>query len=524
MDFYETGSAFPRKAIELQHQTYKDNIDEYIFFRHSHELTGGYKANNQTFQQYQDIPDIPELSYLVPHAREDSRDFSRRVLMSSPPGLIRIGISKLIGVLTQQEPDRTKYPDKLKDWMDAVDVKKRPYRLFVTSEILPLMIRYGFVFVFPHRRKSQGPTAANANNPIVLDIVNPENVAAWSCDDVGNFEWLRITEEITNDIEIDSEKQDTTKLHWYLTKLGWFCVSEKSEGVINSSEYPVIDHGYWKNKKAPLDYVPIAIWELNGHNSPLKSAAYSQVKYFRLESAMTELEEETAFSQPWIPSHDSPQEVSKQIKGTHSFGTFDPESKHTPMILSPDPGPFDHYMKRLDSVRDETLQPFGVRSTTRASSGIGLAHEQEDAVNLYRDFAKACSLGEFQTMQIVADLMGIKLDLSQRVSWNTEFSMLSKTEQMDNLDRFKGLAPGQGYEREIIKQAGMINLSGMSASDHDAAIKEWDKEQSALEDEYAEAHDDQGTPEVPMDDEPNNPIKGAKELSPVQSKGGFDAK
>jgi hypothetical protein len=127
----EVGNTIPQNTINLEHPEYIARKYLWEFFRHSDELTGGYKPSVETFTAVTAVPSFDE-TYLIPHIRETDQDFKRRVAAAKPPRFVREGIESITGVLTEQPPNRDAYPEPLKEWSSRVNADGDSLQQWIT--------------------------------------------------------------------------------------------------------------------------------------------------------------------------------------------------------------------------------------------------------------------------------------------------------------------------------------------------------------------------------------------------------
>jgi hypothetical protein len=270
----------PPSSITLEHEDFTKNKDNWELYRHSAELTGGYKASTQTYTGPDSAPRFDE-TYLIPHAKEaDYNDFARRVAAARPPRFVREGIESITGILTKEEPNRDNYPDKLSTWTTGVDAKGSTLQQWIAKYMWPLVERYGLCYSFARRPTIDGANLADQEKRIkdaglpevLLLIITPENMPWWSVDELGRFEIVRYTEQ-----KVDSKTEEGYAVedreytrHWWITHEGWWYADEKD---YDEQALKVEAVGTWNKGGAPMDNFPIVKWGLKDDIGPTATAS-----------------------------------------------------------------------------------------------------------------------------------------------------------------------------------------------------------------------------------------------------------
>jgi hypothetical protein len=469
------GETIDRAVIMADHPQYTQGIDLWMFLRHSHELTGGFAPYVKDFTSIA-APTLFSHTFLVPHEKEDAADLNRRVAHATPPRFVRDGIAATSGVLLQQSARRT-YPPALEEWMAAVTISRESWDTWLGISLIPALLRYGFVYVLPHRPAIEALNMAQYDEaglpPVVVDIVSPEALRAWEYDDVGQLLWARYTEDRMDSHGPLGTSTDAIKRHWWITALGWFAVDDLSAASAAGSNdaLVVVTSGHWLESQQPLTCgAPLAAWEFPDHVGPTHIAATKQLEYYRTESDLRKLETATAFSQVWVPVASRDQDPSLTVKGPDIVGGFPYDAKHTPLILSPDSGPFAHFSERLSVLRSECMEAYGLGDPpSGATTGIALAHTEVKATNLYRLMGQVCAKGEASTMRVVSQLLGVEWNDDMRPVWPKEFGALASTKTLENVETFAKLEPGDEYMKLAIKAAASALMPDLSAAEIELA-------------------------------------------------------
>ncbi len=499
------GSLVPPESITLEHAEFKAKKKDWKFFRESDELTGGYEASTQTYTGPGSVPTFKE-TYLIPHVKEANvEQFSRRVAAARPPRFVKEGIESIVGVLTQQEPNRDKYPEKLLEWTAGVTAHGATLQEWIAFDLWPMVERYGLCYSYARRPSVAGANLAaqekaidDAGLPeVLLHIITPENLPWWSVDELGQFEIIRYTEEKTQHRITDgyAVKDEAFTRHWWLTLKGWWYTDELKQAVEPSddTQLKVEAVGTWNPDGSAMKNFLVAKWGLPDDIGPTETAAYAQLMYFRKESELGLVEDNSAFAMIWVPETGGDANPEETIKGPHSIGSWDPTEGGTPMILETTGVSLAHFIdKRLPQLESDASAPYGINDSVAGAndSGVALAHIEKKANSIYVDHAHAGSLSEFAAMQPVAELLGEVLEEDDRAEWSTNFGTLSDASMSEILTAFAALEPGDVFTEEILKAFATMLPHGITAERLEEALTSWKEakeEQEKLEQEQEAA-------------------------------------
>ncbi len=515
------GAKIPAQAFQLKRPEYTAMLPFWQFWRHSHELTGGYEANTQTYTTATEgATDYSfDETYLVPHEKEDSTDFSRRVAQATPPRFVQEGISYITGVLTQQAPNRDSYPEKIETWMSRVNAEGQTWQQWIAAEVVPMVERYQHVYTLHTRPDIAGESAGEqtaareaAGLPeVVCSIIIPENLPWWETDDAGRLVAVRYTES-TVMLKEESGfpvREEAYTLHWWLTLEGWMNAVETAGGT-GLSTGVVLESGFWNGPGKPMQTLPVVKWELNGP-CPTETASLAQLKFFRIESILTHLEYATCFPMTWIPVESSDENPAETVKGPDIVGGYPADGQHEPLLLEPRGTSIQHLVeKRLPQLETDSLTPYGrQREVGGNDSGVALAHIKETSMNIHRDHAMAFGGAEFDALQPVAELLGEELDDDARVEWPQDFGALDDLKQTEVLTAFLEAEPGPVYEQKAVDALARVALPRLSESEYEEGNKAFEEQQKEAKEQAAE-----------NDDLEDGAFGGPAALNPVQVGGG----
>lgn len=459
-----TGSSWPIGALYCKHPTWNDEIDKWRLCREAHEISGGFAPSLTKYTAPQSEAIVDDGSYLVPNIKESTTDFALRVSSAKAPRFVQVGIASVVGKLTGTEVVRSNYPQKLLDWMNAVDSSAHSWDTWLSTILLPLLERYGVIYTFIRRPEAMVLTEAQRMElgvpEVTVEVISPEVLENWEEDQFGDFEWVRYVEEIKQAHGPDGSEAKRTLRHWYLTRIGWWAVEEidEREGTQSKKTGQVVKSGMWPDK---LGYVPVTKWTLPAW--PTYQAALACMEHYRVSSDMRHLEQSTAFSMTWLPVEGRVNNPREMIKGPDVVATFPAESRHTPIMLSPDPGPFTHFMERLPQIEADALACYGLATQASTNgSGVSLAYIEGVSDALYRAHSIACEADEHTVLGVVADMLRVEWSEDQRGQWPREFGTLASTKQLEDLQRLIDMAPPPDVIAKVIAKAVTIVLPGLS--------------------------------------------------------------
>jgi hypothetical protein len=454
-DIPEVGEQYPDYLLDATHSDYDDAIDDYKFWRHSDMLTGGYASigkyemHTTSETAYEDTNSY-DYGYLIRGSHEDLADYNRRRKEAVPPPFVREGIAAITGVLASQPVERQNYPDKIKETFNSATLDGNPWKTFLANEVIPLMERYGWVGVLPTFQ----------NNRLYYSVVNPEHIDMWGYDESGEYEWMRFKR---NEEKETSPYELLTRVnrYYYISKLGFWVVEQD----ISGGHGIVTESNYWNRQKSSLTKNPLVIWELPDRMSPTELSAGYQYEYYNTESRLVSIQYLTAFPQLTIPSM-NPDNESKLVKrGAGRVMYYNPESGK-PELMSPDTGAYDALQGLLANQLILALRPYGINPPS-SRSGVALAHVQFTSSNIYRTHANACQQGEYRTLAVTAEMLGIQLSSDTRVEWPAELTTLGNTIVMENLKSFMDMNPGDYGEELTIMRAANQSIPGITDKEKD---------------------------------------------------------
>ena len=496
------GARVPPEAITLEHDEFKAKKKFWKFARESDELTGGYEASTQTYKGPESAPSFKE-TYLIPHIKEsDPEMFARRVAAARPPRFVKEGIESIVGVLTEEEPNREEYPPKTKKWTSGVTITGASFQEWVSTDLWPLVERYGLCYSYARRPsvgganlKEQEQKIKDAGLPeVLLHVITPENLPWWNVDDLGQFEILRYVEQKTKPRLQDgyAVEDEAFTRHWWLTLEGWWYTDENKIAEAGSPVTLKVEAvGTWNTDGKPLKHFPVVKWNLKDDIGPTETAAYAMLMYFRKESELGLVEESSAFSMTWVPISGGDEDPEETVKGPHQIGGYDAEAGGKPMLLETTGVALTHFSdKRLPQLEADASAPYGINDSVAGAndSGVALAHIQEKAKSIFRDHSKSAGQSEFAAIQPVAELFGEEIGEGQRAKWPTKFGTLADASQGELLTGFKEAEPGAGYEEHILRKWSKLTLE-LTPEQEQNAIDIWETEREEMKTREQDAED-----------------------------------
>jgi hypothetical protein len=311
--------------------------------------------------------------------------------------------------------------------------------------------------------------------------VSPEALVAWEVDEFERMVWVRYYEEICEPVGPTGELQEPIRRYWTIDRWGWWAVDDSTSGAVkirqkdgSDREYlRVVDAGHWDGStpaedgaepegKALFLAAPVACVQFEGWHAPTETASLAQLEYYRAASELRKLFSSTAFSMLACPTIGDSTKAAEILKGPDQVLTYPADAKSAPTMLSPDPGPFEHYRKQLADLKIESLLPYGIMGTDGVSSGIALAQVEHQSSHLYRVTSRVLSQGEYAVMELVARLLGTEMPANSRAEWPTEFGALSSTKQVADLVELSGLTSNPEVQIDLVCKAVDICLPDLS--------------------------------------------------------------
>lgn len=244
-------------------------------------------------------------------------------------------------------------------------------------------------------------------------------------------------------------------------------------GKKDDVKYVVGESGTWDI----IDYVPVIEWKIQ--QCPTHTAALSMRDYYNRSSELRKLEKSTCFSMTWVPVQNNLEDKSDLVKGPDIVGEFPAESRHTPLILSPDPAPLSHMAEQCRQSQDECLASYSIAVVANANSALQLSFLEGSSSKMLAAMSLSCQEAEGETMQVVADLLGTPRTAESPI-WPTTFSTLESTRQLQDITTLLSLDPPTKIKSAAKKKAVSIVMVDMTRTDVDAAFEEEEEGKSMV--------------------------------------------
>lgn len=320
--------------IDREHPTYKDYVDEWLFFLSSYEGGKSYIDSDNLFT----------------HRLELSDDFSNRKERAYYLNYCSAVVESYTNFIYSKEVNRPS-DDLFSDFYRNVTGSEDDIDSFM-RDISNYSGACGFVYLlFNFRDLTPFPTTVDNKVPLsvikeydlypYLTMYTPDEIVDYSIDSHGNFDWIIIEEDIYNDSDplIDRE---TLTIRNIITRESWTKIDIETEEVIGTP----LDN--------PYGFVPVIV----AYNmrksytgvgvSTIKDIAYVNRAIFNWCSNIDEMIDRQTFSQLICPDDGTLAEAAEAKEyegapenplvkvGTSAVFTFPANAGHPPRFISPD--------------------------------------------------------------------------------------------------------------------------------------------------------------------------------------------
>jgi hypothetical protein len=484
-----------RPAIGDQ-SSYEDRAGIYRFFRDTYTGGGAYAPSTARYScgnaSLYDTEDSDRLTYLEPHWREEQADFRLRAYRAHYKNYAKHKvIDPIVGLLTKRPPDRTTYPDGIKDWIDDIG-NNQGFDLWLKKEALIWGLSYGHIPVLisndPHTAITKAQQEAEGAKEARLAIIHPDAILDWEIDLDGNYLWIKIKEERADRLDAEGnpsprgEQVLVTRWTW-ITQEGWYyCdVSEKEAG----QEIPVLASGVWPDRVLELKKPPLAHFKRGSEStSLLASISSASRRMYNQDSEKASIMRGQAFSILCIPAKGGKAEIDQVNLGIENALAFPDESKHAPFFLTPESGPIEAYERASDLEKADILE----QANMSLMEGKGALAAATAAYLWQKTNAMLCDISadiesfEYEIMELVCAWKGIDFSEEARANWPDDFGAIDVERELENAGVFLNLAPGQTAEKAARMRATKTYLPDESEEFYSDVEKELEEEAEAQAD------------------------------------------
>ena len=162
-----------------------------------------------------------------------------------------------------------------------------------------------------------------------------------------------------------------------------------------------------ESKELEIDFVPIVKIEMPNGKSMIADIARVNRAIFNWGSLLDEILYRQTFSWLVVPG-DKNESLSEKKIGTAWAFTYDPDSKHVPQFVSPDPNQAETYEKRIKNGVAEIyrIANLDYSQATQPQSGVSKAYDLLSISKTLIALAKTMAGGEKQIFKFVAKYYG----------------------------------------------------------------------------------------------------------------------
>ena len=419
-----------RKHLKRTHPDFDAHFYKLRFHRETYEGSGGYapyldpvtigdKAPDDMAKGYYTGPSDETRTYLFKHPREREK-FRRRCMMAYNTNVVRRVLQMLVGYLTKSQPNYSKYPKPVGDWMGYCTSAGDTWEDWKISELLPRALYYGalpiIIFRSPTPEAETRAQQEALGGRLQVAAIDPESIIDWRMGPSAQYEWLKVLEMVDLSGPLDEERQ-LVKRYWYHTQEAWWYVDDPEETAGDGAEVPVTAWGRYENG------MPIVIWRIGtASQSVIGDAAPTQRELFNVNSLIQEQERETAFAMLAAPSEGNHVKPGTKKTGVDNVWWYPPDARIAPHWMAPPTTILEHFMGKHKSLCEQILEDMGLDfDSSGASTGMAFQFAMSKIVRYLNLLATSLQRAEAQTMERVALELGIELPDDARCTWPSEF-------------------------------------------------------------------------------------------------------
>ena len=245
-------------------------------------------------------------------------------------------------------------------------------------------------------------------------VLPPQNIIDWSIDAKGEFNWVKVIEDIPRDANNFLDPKDMQTFYRIWTKEGFFLFNEKEE-LVKKGEHNlgVVPFVLLQNKKGALGSIV--------GRSEIHDIARISKRLYNLCSELDDLLRSQTFAILTYPALDA-KDLSDVELGTDRILTYDPSSSFAPSFISPSADATKAYETRIDTLIEETYRLARLRFKGGvSSSGVALAFEFEKTNQALCDKALNLQQAEINIARIVSRWHDVEFD--GEIQYPLDFSL-----------------------------------------------------------------------------------------------------
>jgi hypothetical protein len=453
-----------------------------------------YKASTADFY---DTEDTARLTYLEKHWREDPDDFKFRVYRAHYDNLAKHKvIDPIVGLLTKRPPDRSSYPEEIKDWIDDIG-DNRSLDLWFQKESLPWGLVYGHLPVLvtndPHKAITKAQQEAEGAREARLGVVHCDAVEDWERDADGNYLWIKVKETRSEMLDAEGNpdplgsRETIDRYTWYTQEGCWYCDVREND---QAETIQVLFVMAWPPRVLELKKPPIAEYKRGKEmTSFLASIASKARRMYNQSSEHDEMMRGQTFNIFCAPVRGGRQEMDDITPGIHRGLPFDPEARHKPFFLAPDPGPIEAYERAHEQCGNDILEQanMSLMEGKGALAAATAAYLWQKTNASLADLSADMEAFEYDLIRLVCAWKGIKFADEARANWPDDFGAIDVERELANAGDFLNLSPGPTAEKATKLKATKVYMPDESEDFYSEVEKDLEAEAEAMEDEPNEA-------------------------------------
>jgi hypothetical protein len=245
-------------------------------------------------------------------------------------------------------------------------------------------------------------------------ILPPQSVIDWSIDAKGEFNWVKVVEDVPRDANNFLDSKDMQTFYRVWTKEEFYLFNEKEE-LVEKGEHNlgVVPFILLQNKKGTLGSIV--------GKSEINDIAKISKRLYNLCSELDDLLRSQTFAILTYPALDA-KDLSDVELGTDRILTYDPSSSFAPAFISPSADATKAYETRIDTLIKEIYRLARLSFKGGVTpSGIALAFEFEKTNQALCDKALNLQQAEIKIAKIVSRWQDSEFD--GEIQYPLDFSL-----------------------------------------------------------------------------------------------------
>jgi hypothetical protein len=420
--------------------------------------------------------------YLHTHSKEKQEDFSRRKTRSYFYNYCRPVIDSFTYFLFKSNPTRTSNGATAPDVMKFIADPTKG-----TEDLNDVMKHHAFTLLKLGRSWLKMDTPAfspiskadeqyRESLPYIYHYP-AEDVLDWAEGEEGALRWVKVWDRRDNKVSFDYDGAtvDNIKI-WYPEAVGTYA----QDGNLISVEENL------------LGMVPFILTKLNENmQSFISDISITNQSIYNWCSLLDEILYKQTFSQLVVPG-DAKQALSEKRVGIASAFTFDPNAKHAPHFIQPDPKQGDLIQRQIDDAIKEIYRAAQLEwvDSQRATNKSGSA-KQFDFQNTNKvlgGIASSLEQTEKNIFKMYNKLRGNEEAEATAPQYPRDFSVAALESELSNMFFAITRRISPTLNKLMKKRAASLLLPRMSEKDKVTIEKEIDEAPELTEEEVANAN------------------------------------